>query len=579
MISYFYNISSGNPKSLLPSIGAALLDGLVKILPAILIVDLFNTIFEFYTRKVSTLDINRLWMVTAILIGWLVIQYAVSLLSYNCSFVSSYKMSAAGRIELAEHLRTLPLGYINSKNPADITNMMINDFAEVEKAISHNVPQFVSGLLFPILAFIGLAFVNWKMALAMFIALPVACLVLWTTNRFQESLNKKQVFARNRAGSMLQEYISGIREIKAHQLGGERFQRLREAFEDLMRESIRLETLIGPIMMIAIILIRSGMTFMIFTGTYLIIDGQLTLPIFLMFLLVGLRVFEPMTVTLINYAEIRYGSFSAKRIMELRKEKPQKGKDAIKKLENINFENVTFSYKPGQPVIKNVSFNIPAKQITALVGPSGSGKSTITKLIARFWDIDSGVIRAGNKALVDVNPENLLSHISMVFQEVYLFKDTIYNNIKVGKPHASHEEIIEAAKKANCHEFITALPHGYDTLVGEGGSTLSGGEKQRLSIARALLKDADIILLDEATASLDPENEATVQNALNRLIENKTVVMIAHRLHTIRNAHQIIVIDNGSILEKGTHEALLAQKGLYAKLWHLQNKASDWQLK
>ncbi|NPC91320.1 ABC transporter ATP-binding protein [Bacillus sp. WMMC1349] len=579
MISYFYNISSGNPKSLLPSIGAALLDGLVKMLPAILIVDVFNTIFEFYTKKVSALDINRLWTVTAILIGWLLIQYAVSLLSYNCSFVSSYKMSAAGRIELAEHLRTLPLGYINSKNPADITNMMINDFAEVEKAISHNVPQFVSGLLFPILAFIGLAFVNWKMALAMFIALPVACLVLWATNRFQESLNKKQVFARNRAGSMLQEYISGIREIKAHQLGGERFQRLREAFDDLMRESIRLETLIGPIMMIAIILIRSGMTFMIFTGTYLIIDGQLTLPIFLMFLLVGLRVFEPMTVTLINYAEIRYGSFSAKRIMELRKEKPQKGKDTIKKLDNISFENVTFSYKPDQPVIKNVSFNIPAKQITALVGPSGSGKSTITKLIARFWDVDSGVIRTGNKALVDVNPENLLSHISMVFQEVYLFKDTIYNNIKVGKPHASREEIIEAAKKANCHEFITALPHGYDTLVGEGGSTLSGGEKQRLSIARALLKDADIILLDEATASLDPENEATVQNALNRLIENKTVVMIAHRLHTIRNAHQIIVIDNGSILEKGTHGALLAQKGLYAKLWHLQNKASDWQLK
>ena len=264
--------------------------------------------------------------------------------------------------------------------------------------------------------------------------------------------------------------------------------------------------------------------------------------------------------------------------MTIIKEKPLSGEQLIPAHQPIIFDNVTFGYQENEPVLKQIGFTIPSNKITALVGPSGSGKSTITKLIARFWDVQSGQIRIGDQSLAEANPEELLRHISMVFQDVYLFKDTILNNIRVGKQDATREEIEEAAKKAQCHDFIMSLPQGYDTMVGEGGSTLSGGEKQRISIARALLKDADIILLDEATASLDPENEQAVQAAINALVVNKTVVIIAHRLKTIKEADQIIVLDQGKIVEWGNHEQLLDEGGVYARLWNLQQEAEGWHL-
>ncbi|MTI55890.1 ABC transporter ATP-binding protein [Geosporobacter ferrireducens] len=578
MKNFFYNISSGNPKTLVMPCVASFLEGICKIVPAVLVFDVFNTVYLSFANPGTPLNTGRLWRTWAMLIGWMIVQYLTSGFAYSKTFTAAYDASANGRTALAEHLRKLSLGFLGSRDPGDLTTMMLSDYASVETTISHYVPQLVSATAFPIIIFIALIFINWQMAAAMFVALPFSLIIVLLSNGLQLRLGKSHVKAKVDSASRLQEYLLGMREIKSHNLSGQRFQRLQEAFARLMRESIRIEGLIGPVMMVAIALMRSGLTLMVYAGTFLLMGGQLTLPVFLAFLLLGTRVFDPMTMVLVNYAEIRYSVLSAERIMEIRHERPLPGKDDAPAGNHIEFQNVTFAYE-NTDVLKNVSFSISPKSITALVGPSGSGKSTITRLMARFWDVQGGRILIDGRDIKDMDPEKLLSRVSMVFQDVYLFKDTIGNNIRVGKMNASQEEIQWAAKKACCHNFIMKLPQGYDTPVGEGGCTLSGGEKQRLSIARALLKDAPIVLLDEATASLDPENEIQVQRAINALVSNKTVVIIAHRLKTIKGADKIIVLENGKVVEQGVHEELLAKEGLYQHLWSLQQQSSGWSMK
>jgi len=578
MKNFFYNITSGDPAALLIPSLASFFDGLGKIIPAALIFDVVNTMYLFFAHPGTPLNTGRLWTVCAILPAWMLLQYLVSSWAYGKTFTAAYAVSAQGRINLAEHLRRLSLGFLGSRDPGDLTTMMLGDYAAVETTISHYVPQLVSAAALPVIAFIGFSFINWKMALAMFIALPLAILIVWLSAGLQTRLGLNHVKAKVDSASRLQEYLLGMREIKSHNLSGERFERLREAFAALMRESIKLEGGVGPVMMAAIALMRAGLTLMIFVGSYLLVGGELTLPVFLMFLVLGNMVFEPLTGVLVNYAEIRYSVLSADRIMQIRREEPLPGTKNPPPGNHIEFDHVTFAYEDAL-VLKNISFNIPPGSITALVGPSGSGKSTITRLIARFWDVQGGGILLDGQNIKEIDPEKLLIRISMVFQDVYLFKDTIRNNIKVGKMDATQEEIEWAARQACCHEFIMKLPQGYDTPVGEGGCTLSGGEKQRVSIARALLKDAPIVLLDEATASLDPENENQVQRAINALVSNKTVVIIAHRLKTVKKADNIIVLDEGRVVEQGGHEELLAKQGLYHHLWTLQQETAGWSMK
>ncbi|NQX65278.1 ABC transporter ATP-binding protein [Paenibacillus alba] len=579
MNRYFTNISGGNVRSLWPSAFAAVLDGIVKVIPAALLVDLFNTYYRFIAEPDKGLNIGRLWIDCAILFVWLLISYAAFALLYDKSYRAAYTLAAGGRLKLAEHLRHLSLGYFGRRDPADLTNLLLGDYAQVEHTISHNVPQLITAIMMPILALVGLLFVDWRMALAMFVAVPLGVLLLWLTDALQAQLSRNHVQAKNEAASRLQEYLTGIREIKAHNLGGKRFERLHLSFDRLKRASIRLEGIMGPVIMGAMLLTRSGMTIMIVVGSYLLASGTLSLPVFLLFLLVGSRIFEPLTMVLMSYGEIRYSAYSAQRIMDVQREQPMQGTLAIEPQGSIVFDRVTFGYEADTPVLKDLSFTIEPHTITALVGPSGSGKSTVTRLIARFWDVETGSIRIGGQPIRDANPETLLQHISMVFQDVYLFQDTIGNNIRIGNMAATQEEIEAAAKRACCHEFISQLPQGYNTPVGEGGSTLSGGEKQRLSIARALLKDAPIVLLDEATASLDPENESAVQQAINELVANKTLIIIAHRLKTIQNADNILVLDQGQLVQSGTHNELCAQEGIYANLWSLQQDSDGWQVK
>lgn len=579
MKDFFYNISSGDPKTLRISSFLSVLDGLVKVFPAALLIEAINVLYRHFQNPVIALDLQRLWWIVLILIAWLLVEYLVYRQLYNRTYWDAYNVSAEGRLTLADHLRKLPLGFLGQRDPGDLTNLLLTDYAQVETAISHYVPSLISGIVLPSLAFVGLILIDWQMSLAMFVALPFGILLIVLTDSLQERLSANQIRAKNDAANRLEEYLIGIREIKAHNMGGQGFARLDQAFKKLMKESIRLEGMMGPLVMGSLLIIRSGLTIMIFVGSYLLTGGSLSLPTFLLFILIGNRVFEPLTTVLVSYGELRYAVLSGKRIMEIKDQKEQSGNEQIQKRQPIYFEDVSFAYDEKHPVLHGVSFTIAPNTITALVGPSGSGKSTITRLVARFWDIQSGKIKIGEQTLENVDPENLLADISMVFQDVYLFQDTIGNNIKIGNQNASQEEIERAAKKAQCHEFIMKLPQGYDTLVGEGGSTLSGGEKQRVSIARALLKDASIVLLDEATASLDPENEMAVQAAINQLVVDKTVILIAHRLKTIQNADKIIVLDQGRVVAEGNHAELMSQAGLYQQLWQKQQDTELWQVK
>lgn len=571
------NITIGQTKRIHKPVGYTILANLVNIVPFCLSIEAVHVIFRTFDGSGTPLDTTRLWTIFGILVAYIAVMVIAERAAYRANFRGAYEMSAEGRIALAEHLRKLSLGFLSRRDPGDLSSMLITDFTMAETGISHHLPQLMGALVMPVLAFLSLLWIDWRMSAAMFIALPLAMLILLASTKLQQKLSGRQITAKIHAGNRLEEYLQGLRVMKAYNLIGDRFTRLRNAFADLRRACIRQEALLGPFILLSITIVRAGLTLMILCGTYLLLGGELSLLTFVMFLIVGSRVFDPLTSALTNFAEFRYFSIAGGRILSLMNEPEMGGNREAPESGDITLEHVSFGYQDKE-ILHDISVTLPKNSLTALVGPSGSGKSTLMKLCARFYDPQQGRILFNGIPMTEIEPESLMRHISMVFQDVYLFQDTIRNNIRFGKADATDEEIIAAAKKACCHDFIMRLPQGYNTPVGEGGCTLSGGEKQRLSIARAILKDAQIVLLDEATASLDPENEVEVQRAINTLITGRTVIVIAHRLKTIKNADQIIVINNGTIEEQGKHTDLLKQNGLYAKLWSIQEKTLGWQL-
>lgn len=571
-----YNITAGNPEKLRKPIFFSVLSNVLNILPFTLTITAAKIIFESYSTG-TVLDVRKLWLTCGALFVSMIIMFLGEIPAYRSAYRGAFIVAAEGRAKLAEHLRQLPLGYLTSRDPGDLGNMMMGDFALIEHCISHLMPQLVGALVMPVIAFIGLLFLDWRMAIAMFVALPVGTLIIKATSKLQKRVGKRHMESKIYAANRLQEYLNGIGTIKAYNLTGERFTRLEKAFRQFMIESIKIEGFLQPIVLTALACIRAGLTVMVFVGTHLLLGGKLDIITFVTFLIVGTRVFDPLTTVLGDFSEINYDQQAGERIVNLLKEPILSGDKMPSEGHDIELKNVTFGYGTNS-VLKDVSVKMSEGSLTALVGPSGSGKSTILKLIARFYDPQKGEVLIGNENMKNLEPEALLKKVSMVFQDVYLFQDTIGNNIRFGKENATQSEVEEAAKRACCHDFIMKLPQGYDTPVGEGGSTLSGGEKQRISIARAILKDAPVVLLDEATASLDPENEVDIQKAINELIQGRTVIVVAHRLKTICEADNIIVLDNGKVVEQGIHEELISQKGLYSRLWNLQHQSSRWSI-
>jgi ATP-binding cassette subfamily B protein len=577
MIKKLYYISAGNPKKMLKPILWAVLANLSNMLPFGLLAVAVKAIYEYYSSPSGSINIGGLWLSWTGMVISIAVVLFTEVMSYRSSYRGAYVASAEGRANLAEHIRKLPLGFLMNKDPREIGNMMMSDFTQIENAASHLLPQLVSGAVVPVVAFAGMVFIDWRMAAAMLAGFPVSMLILWGVSSLERKLGKSHSKAKTVQSNCLQEYIFGMKIIKAHNLQGENFKRLEQAFHHYMKESIKLEGVLGPFILVAVAFMQAGLSLITIVGVYLILGGNISLPLFAMFLLVGTRIFDPLSVAIMRLPAFKYDAMAGERIVGLLEQPVMTGDKEAPEDHDIRFENVTFGYNKSI-VLDNVDLEMKKGTLTAIVGPSGSGKSTLLRLIVRFYDPQKGKVFFGGSDECHIDPEKLMKKISMVFQDVYLFQDTILNNIRYGCESATQEEIEAAAKEALCHDFIMKLPQGYDTMVGEGGSTLSGGEKQRISIARAILKNAPVILLDEATSSLDPENEVEMQKAISRLIKGRTVIMIAHRLKTVVKADSIVVLDKGKVIEQGTHNSLLKSNGLYARLWELQMKTGGWRI-
>jgi len=525
-----------------------------------------------------TPNLTIIYIATGSLYLMMIIQFFAANKSMIYSNTMAYNIAANVRIKLGNHLKKLSMGFFKKKDPGDITSVLLQDIASLEYILSHSIPNVYSAIFLPLIMAVFLFWLNWKLSLAILVSIPAYIPFLFIAQILIDRFGEKHIHLRNKVGSRFLEYLQGIKYIKSFNMGGEKFSVLDDSLRKFRDISIKMEAFPGATGIFGLMVLELGYFLAVSLGMYYLFGGALTTPVLIAFLIIGYRFYEPIKTLTTDFLLLKYMKKGIDRITDVLQTETITEPVFEKKPEDfsIEFENVNFTYTD-TPVLKNLSFKVPEKSMTALVGPSGSGKTTITSLIARFWEADQGEVKIGNIPIQKMSTDLLYSNISEVFQEVYLFNDTIFNNIKIGNPDATDEEIYNAARKAQCDEFIVNLPEGYDTLVGEGGSRLSGGEKQRISIARALLKDASIVLLDEATSSLDPENELYIQKAIREMVKEKTLVVIAHKLSTIKNADQILVLDNGKIVERGKHSELLNNNNLYRKLWNLQQKSKGWK--
>ena len=498
---------------------------------------------------------------------------------YNATYFSTYRESGACRIRLAEKLRQLPLSFFGKKDLADLTNTIMGDVQVTEQMFSHYVPQFYGSILSTCLVAASLLFYDWQMALAALWVLPLALVIVGFSKKAQNYFTRRQTAANLAVADGVQECLETIRDLKSCKAEREYLDGLNRKIEALEVRHIKSELGAAMFVVPAQMILKLGIASVALVGSMRLISGELSLVTFFLFLLVVSRIYEPMNFSLQNLAAMNSLQINIDRMNEINESPSQGGEaDFSPKGYDITFDHVAFAYNSGETVLKDVSFTAKQGEVTALIGPSGGGKSTAAKLAARFWDIDQGRITVGGVDVSKVDPEKLLTAYSIVFQDVTLFNNTVMENIRIGRKDATDAEVIQAAKEAMCEEFIAKLPQGYQTMIGENGSTLSGGERQRISIARALLKNAPIILLDEATASLDAENETEIQQAISRLVAQKTVLIIAHRMRTVENANKIVVLSGGTVAETGTPAELMKRDGAFSWMVKLQIESQNWTL-
>lgn len=512
-------------------------------------------------------------------IACLILIAVTTYIQYNATFLNTYIESGVRRTTLAEKLRKIPLSFFGKKDLSDLTSAIMADCATMETASSHWIPELIGACISTVLVAVSLFFLNWRMAIAALWVLPVSFLIVLCSGRVQKNMAAKQMTLKMACADGIQECLETVRDLRANNSEDEYLKGLDDKIHAVEKHAIFSELTAAVFVAGAQMILKFGIATTALLGGMLLAKGDIDVLTFFMFLLLVSRLYDPMQISLQNLAAIIATDVQCERLDEILSHKVQKGKTELtNKGYDIEFSHVGFAYDSGETVLKDVSFTAKQGEVTALIGPSGGGKTTVSRLASRFWDAQKGRITVGGMDIQNVDPETLMSLYSIVFQDVTLFNNSIMENIRIGRQDATDEEVIAAAKLAHCDEFAEKMPNGWNTMIGENGSELSGGERQRISIARAFLKDAPIILLDEATASLDVDNETVIQESLSKLIRNKTVMIIAHRMRTVAEADKIVVLKDGVVAEIGIPKELEEKGGIYQHMAAVQMQAAGWQL-
>ena len=567
-----YALSKQGASDMIKAIISATISNIILMVPVAL---LYYLVRDYMAGNLGD---KVLFYVAGCLITFVLIGIS-TYIQYNATFLSTYVESGVRRVTLAEKLRKIPLSFFGKKDLSDLTSTIMNDCAQMETASSHFIPELLGACISTALIAIGLFFFDWRMAIAALWVLPVSFLIVGCSGKVQKSLNKKQMVLKMACADGIQECLENVRDLQAYNTQEDYMKGLTAKIKAVEKHAIVTELGTAVFVGSSQMILKLGIATVALVGGVLLAKGELDILTFFMFLMVVSRIYDPMQVSLQNLAAVIASGVQSDRLDEILSHEVQDGTNTMKNDGyDIEFSNVGFSYETGDVVLKDVSFVAKQGEVTALIGPSGGGKTTVSRLASRFWDANRGSITVGGMDISKVDPETLMSLYSIVFQDVTLFNNTILENIRIGKMDATDEEVIAAAKLAHCDEFAEKLSDGWNTVIGENGSELSGGERQRISIARAFLKDAPIILLDEATASLDVDNETMIQESLSRLIKDKTVMIIAHRMRTVANADKIVVLKDGVVAESGTPSELDEKDGIYANMVKTQNLAADWAL-
>ena len=575
MIKYFQNrfaLSEKGAKDLRRGIAFSTLLNLALMLPPSY---LFLFLME-YLEADSRIGQHTLWFYVLLAVVLMCVMFFISRWQYDSTYTTIYNESAQRRIGLAEKLRRLPLAFFGERNLSDLTSTIMEDCTSLEQIFSHAVPQLFASVLSMLIIAVSLFFYDWRLAAALFWVVPLALATLLLARRMMDRSFKQNYRVKRSVTELVQEGLECIQEIKSYNGEAEYNRSFDNRLKAYEKELVNGELVAGSFVNLSAMLLKLGMPTVIVAGAWMLQHGDVSIFVYLAFLLISAMVYNPIQDVCNNLAILAFLDVRINRMKEMEAMPEQEGSKEVK-MDNydIEFRNVSFAYETEKQVLHNVSFTAKQGEVTALVGPSGGGKSTTAKLAARFWDIDGGKILLGGNDIAHIDPETLLRNYAVVFQDVLLFNASVSDNIRIGKRDATDEEVRRVAQLAQCDDFINRMPNGYDTIIGENGETLSGGERQRISIARALLKDAPVILLDEATASLDAENETKIQAGISELIQGKTVIIIAHRMRTVRNADHIVVLGGGTVIEQGTPEDLMAKGGEFARMVKLQQENNN----